>query len=71
MTGRLIWKAYLSNVSKRSRTPKKGELSKTELAREGEEIGGLGVIFIDVERAVWKARANVVNEEINQTGRIF
>lgn len=34
------------------------EKRQAEAEKRGEKIGGLGVIFIDVERAVWKADAD-------------
>jgi len=34
------------------------EKRQAEAEERGEKIGGLGVIFIDLERAVWKADAD-------------
>jgi len=34
------------------------EKRQAEAEERGEKIGGLGLIFIDVERAVWKANAD-------------
>ena len=34
------------------------EKRQAEAEKRGQQIGGLGVIFIDVERAVWKAYAD-------------